>query len=123
MTDDDKNLGSIKAFDGEFHQFEPILRMFGQPLDGMFHRKFFPDDRLEFAKDIISRHALISAEPDGEDSAGRAKLKRIEPSEIVEFACQVADLAYAEFRNRGWLQAMPSMQEREDIARENSDRN
>lgn len=44
----------------------------------------------------------------GEDSAGRAKGRKLTPIELVNEAVEVADLAVEEFRRRGWVIELPS---------------
>jgi hypothetical protein len=72
------------------------------------HAAFQPDPRAGFAMQIIERFALIAATPDGEDSAGRQAMRLREPAEIASFASRVADAAFKEFQERGWLLAMPA---------------
>lgn len=45
---------------------------------------------------------MIAAQSDGEDSAGRSKLRLQTPQELVERACNVAGLMYEEIKARGW---------------------
>jgi hypothetical protein len=76
------------------------------------HRRLFPDPRAEFAMQIIERFALVAARPDTlEDSAGRQQIRMQTPPEIVTFACEVADLSFAQFRQRGWLLHVPGYAE------------
>jgi hypothetical protein len=59
------------------------------------------------AIELMSRMAIVAAQPDGEDTAGRQKLKMQEPEEIVTRCCEIADKAYDAFQTRGWLVPMP----------------
>lgn len=86
-------------------------------------RNFIPDERMHFAMAIIEKHALIAGESDGEDSAGRHKMRRAEAAEIVTVACDISEKAFAEFERRGWRQPMPSLEELEEMARDNKARN
>ena len=61
---------------------------------GVLHNSIAHNNRAMFAKEIIGRFALVAGSPDGEDSAGRAKLRRETASNIVEFACEVAERSY-----------------------------
>jgi len=56
---------------------------------------------------LIERWGLVAGEIDGEDSAGRSKLRRLTPEELVKDACATADAAWSEFEARGWLLEVP----------------
>lgn len=66
-----------------------------------------PEWEARLACQLIERWGMVMAKPDGEDSAGRQKLAPLSPREIVEHACDVASLAVAEFRLRGWVTEVP----------------
>jgi len=123
MTEDTKPLRERKTWDSKFQTFYPVRDRYSEQVVGAYHRKYFPDDRLAFATEIITRFALVAAKPDGEDSAGRAKLALQEPQVIVDFACDVATKAFAKFEELGWLQPMPTVDEAEEASRINSSRN
>ncbi len=63
---------------------------------------------------LIERWGMVSGEPDGEDAAGRARLKPLSPNEVVERACDTASLACKAFKDRGWAIQVPSVYELED---------
>jgi hypothetical protein len=46
-------------------------------------------------------------EVDGEDSAGRMKLRLMTPAEVAFRACDIADAAMSEMEARGWLLDLP----------------
>lgn len=121
MTDE-KPIRPRKTWDSQFTTFEPRAAYKGH-LEGAYHRKFFPDDRMGFAMQIIERFALIAGKADGEDSAGRQKGINMTPAEVVAFACDTSEHAFAEFEKRGWMVPMPSIDEQEEAARENFERN
>lgn len=80
------------------------------------HARQMLGERAAFAKEIIARWALVAGESDGEDSAGRSKLRCMTPTESATRACDVADAAFGEFYKRGWVIDMPSLDEmREEI--------
>lgn len=60
---------------------------------------------------FMERWAMVAAEADGEDSAGRAKLRLMTADEIASHACIVAQKAVEQFRARGWIKDIPSAQE------------
>lgn len=60
--------------------------------------------RGKLALQMIERWGSVAGVPDeAEDSTGRSKLRLQTPSELVDRACAVADKAFDEFKNRGWL--------------------
>lgn len=81
------------------------------------YKRHIPDDRAAFAMELMSRHAGITAQQDGEDTAGRAKMRREQPAELARFCCEVAEAAFAEFEERGWLLHLPSYEELKSAAR------
>lgn len=87
------------------------------------HERTVPEKRAVFAMAIIERWALVAAEPDGEDSAGRQKLKMPEPDKLVERAVQIADGAYEAFALKGWLHELPDWETVIERSRESEKRN
>ena len=81
------------------------------PKVGVLHNRIAHNNRAAFAREIIGRFALVSGSPDGEDSAGRARLRKETATEIVDFACDVAERSYNEFEKRGWLEQVPSFED------------
>lgn len=81
-------------------------KTYGQPNLALSNKQV-PDDRARFAMAIIERWALVSATPDGEDSAGRQKLKLTPEPEIVKRAFALADLAWQETLSRDWFIDIP----------------
>ncbi len=94
---------------------------YGKP-SSVYHLNYAPNDVRDFAKSIITQWGLAAGTIDGEDSAGRAKLRSRTPDEVVMFACDVAEKAYAEFAKRGWLEPTPSITEIYDAGEENAKR-
>src|SRR6185369_14411497 len=70
-------------------------------------RKTERNSRATLAMALIERWALVAAKEDGEDSAGRQNPALTSPVELVELACQIADLTITEFEHRGWLLDLP----------------
>lgn len=70
-----------------------------------------PNTEARMAIAFVERWAMVAAEPDGEDSSGRQKLRRMTPDEIVNHACQTATLLWAQFERFGWLTDIPSPEE------------
>ena len=74
-------------------------------------KKSIPNNRAVFATELIIRNGLNVGEQDGEDSAGRSKIKPMNEEEVVKRACKIADLTFSEFENRGWLTKLPNIPE------------
>jgi hypothetical protein len=64
-------------------------------------------DTARMAFELISRWGMVAATPAGEDSAGRQRLRLQTPSELVDRAFVVADLAFHEARRRGLMVRTP----------------
>lgn len=69
--------------------------------------QYIPNQRARLAIVMIEKMALAIGKIEGEDSAGRAILDNMPPREVVERACDIADLAGDEFEKRGWLIKVP----------------
>ena len=74
----------------------------------MVHSRESPAWKARLACALIEKWGLVAAAPDGEDSSGRAKLRKLTPTELVAEATEVADLAVEEFRRRNWVTELPS---------------
>jgi len=61
----------------------------------------------DLARAFIERWAMVVAVPDGEDSAGRQKLRMLTTDELVAKACDVAETFSREIERRGWLVELP----------------
>lgn len=64
---------------------------------------------------FIERWGMVSGIQDGEDSAGRAKLRLATTDEVVGRACDMAALAMQEFEKRDWLTQAPSIDEAKEM--------
>lgn len=73
------------------------------------------DEILQFEGDLacrlIERWGVVAAAPDGEDAAGRQKIRLGTPEEVVDRACACAALMTEQLRLRGWLSKGPSLEE------------
>jgi hypothetical protein len=67
------------------------------------HEKRVLDQRAKIATAFAERWALVAAQPDGEDSAGRQKLRRLTAEELAEQACLTVEALYARFEQKGWI--------------------
>lgn len=96
---------------------------YGQPSSVYLHFRTLPNTKAKFAMAMVERLALIAAEGDGEDSAGRQKLRRLDAKEIANIACDISDSLFDEFATREWLITIPPLEEVRERAREERDRN
>jgi len=60
-------------------------------------------DRAKYAAALVERWALVAAVPDGEDSAGRAKLRLPTPDELVLRANEIVEALFNDFKQREWI--------------------
>jgi hypothetical protein len=60
---------------------------------------------------LLEKWGMVAAEPDGEDSAGRAKLRLSTATELAQRACNVAEECTKEMRKRGWFITAPTWEE------------
>jgi hypothetical protein len=67
----------------------------------------------EIARDIAIRWALVTGIPDGEDSAGRQKLRLPTAEELAERSANIASALYTQFDQRGWLFEIPAQADAE----------
>lgn len=58
---------------------------------------------------LIEKWGMVAGIPDGEDSAGRSKLRLLTPQEVVDRATETADIVVDAFRTLGWVAASPSL--------------
>ena len=70
-----------------------------------------PSFEARIALSMVEKWGIVAATTDGEDTAGRAKLRPLTPAELVERACTTADLLATELRTRGWMLELPSLEE------------
>lgn len=68
-----------------------------------------PTYQAKLAVQLAGNIAVCLGEPDGEDSAGRAKVKLMAPEKIVRHACDIAELMAKEFDRRGWFSDIPEL--------------
>lgn len=71
------------------------------------HEADIPNAKAKLAMDLVERWGMVAAKEDGEDSAGRQKLRLSSPAELVDRAIDVADLLIERFRIHGWMTENP----------------
>jgi len=68
-----------------------------------------PEIEAKIAFSLVERWGLVAGVPDGEDSAGRQKLRLATNQELVDRACNVAALLVNRCRSNDWIHVSPSM--------------
>ena len=72
------------------------------------HHREILNQEAASALAFAERWALIAAIPDGEDSAGRQKLRLPTPEELAARSCEIVAALRAEFEKREWIIPLPS---------------
>jgi len=80
-----------------------------------------PNMEARFAMAMIEKWGCIQGTDGGEDSAGRAKTDLMPVDATVKRACNLAQTAFHEFKELGWLIDVPSKEEAEEIFRKAQD--
>ena len=80
-----------------------------------------PNWKARLAGLLVERWGLVAAIVDGEDSAGRAKLRLSTPEELVLRACEVAERLVEECRSRGWTEQLPNAEEAKKLMKPTKD--
>ena len=60
---------------------------------------------------LIERWGMVAAMSDGEDSAGRQRLRLATPEELVSRAADITNLAFDVMDSVGWTAKTPSVEE------------
>ena len=67
------------------------------------------ETRLAFS--LLERWGMVASVPDGEDSAGRSKLRLSTPPELIDRAFEVASLAFSHARENNLIHDCGSLPE------------
>lgn len=81
---------------------------YGEPTV-VIYETIAPNFKAKLALDLMTRFGLMTADGGGEDTAGRQKFNLLPPAVVVERACEMAEVAWAEFERRGWLLEIPDL--------------
>lgn len=93
------------------------IETYNNPVDRHYRPSITIHDREQLSTrakcvmDLLGRWGLVAADIDGEDSAGRSKLKLQEVEEMVHRAVESVELAFEECKKRGWIVDAPSLDE------------
>lgn len=77
----------------------------------ILHETEVPEAETRLAFSLLERWGMVSATPDGEDSAGRSKLRLSTPTELIDRAFSVANLAYSHARKNNLIHDCGSIPE------------
>ncbi|KKL25562.1 hypothetical protein LCGC14_2404040 [marine sediment metagenome] len=80
----------------------------------MVWEREYLEQEARFVLELLVRWGMVAAEPDGEDSAGRQKLRLQTPEELTTRAFAVADLAMKKARKDGLVHVAPELPESEE---------
>lgn len=94
----------IKVIDNTFSAESRQAKVF-------VHEREHLNLRALYTMAMIERWGMVAAESDGEDSAGRAMMRRSRAEEVVSFAVECTELAFAEMEKRDWITIAPSVAE------------
>jgi len=75
------------------------------------HETEIAEQEAKLAFSLLERWGMVAASPDGEDSAGRQKLRLSTPEELVGRAFTVAKIAVDHARDNGLMHNMGSLPE------------
>lgn len=94
----------IKVIDLSRERYGDGLRDHVYP---MLYRTVETTTVAKMAIEMCSRWGMVAATPDGEDTAGRQRLRSLEPDELADKACRTAQALWMRFERLGWLVAIP----------------
>jgi len=84
-------------------------------------------NKAKIVVELVSRWGMVAAMADGEDKAGRAKLRLATEQELVDRAMKIADLMFSELEYKEWLIQVPDFETQElavqNILEENENEN
>jgi len=83
---------------------------FSQPKIGM-HEREVPDLQAKLALSFVEKWGMVSGTDAGEDGTGRAKIRLLTPREVVNRACETAEILVEELRSRNWFVMLPPYKE------------
>lgn len=75
--------------------------------DIRIYNEWVPNEVGHIAVDLMKHLAICTGTPDGEDSAGRSKLKLLPADEVAKRACDIAAAMEKELKDRGWRLDLP----------------
>lgn len=86
-----------------------ILKRFGEKEVVISHVQMLRKE-AELVAAFIERWGMVAGQPDGEDTAGRHKLRLSTPEELVTRAFEIAEVFFAEAEKRGYVLDLPQIE-------------
>lgn len=93
------------------YEFEIRNRYSATKPELVLHDKQKPNFKARLATVLMERWGNFPSIADGEASNGHPKARMETPEELVNRACATASLAVERFRELGWMQPVPSLEE------------
>ena len=75
----------------------------------LYHESETPEQEAKLALLFLERWGMVMGEPDGEDSAGRSRVRLATPDELVDRAFAIAHLAMDKARSTGLIHQGPTL--------------
>ena len=83
----------------------------GSKMDRAPHMTVALNQRALLAVQLVERWGMVAGAPDGEDSAGRQRLRMMSPDEMVVRATATANRLFREFSDRRWMYEVPEIKD------------
>jgi len=80
-------------------------------------------NRAKICLDMITKWGIIAGDNDGEDSAGRSRLKLQDPKELVDRAISITEYAFNRFKENGFIYESMTLKEAKKIVKEKNTKN
>jgi hypothetical protein len=82
----------------------------------VIHQTKHLDPRAEFAAQMIRTWGIVAGRPaDTGEAADERGVALLSPAELVSRACEITDLAMAEFERRGWVVNLPAYEQLSEL--------
>jgi hypothetical protein len=98
----------IRIFRGERYRSEDVS----------IQKSIAPTQKADIALQLAIHWGMVAGMPDGEDTAGHSRMRRMTPDEITAHACDTAAAMWAEFEKRDWLLDVPIPRTEEELKAE-----
>jgi hypothetical protein len=83
----------------------------GSKMDRAPHMTVALNQRALLAVQLVERWGMVAGAPDGEDSAGRQRLRMMSPDEMVVRATATANQLFWAFGDCGWMYEVPEIKD------------
>jgi len=84
----------------------------GKIKTGKTTKKIMIHHEAQIFADMLARWGMVAGAPHGEDSAGRAKGRLLDPDELVARACAITEMYMLTAKVRGWIEDAPANSEK-----------